>query len=496
MACEDKNSGGSDNYSDEEYTNRWIYDKMNRLYLWNENLTKSPNYSLDPQSFFTSILYKYEQRDGDRFSWIEEDKSKETKGLFNGDELGFDCLPISYFPDINTQNTSVGLFVTYVYEDSDAEDKDLKRGMVIYKVNGESVSYDNYKTILEDKAQLTLSVYNNATGAMETLSPFSASGPLQSPVFISKVLNVKNTANADVKVGYLMYNAFKRDPDEDDDTNFRYDIALIESIWELHNQGITEFVLDLRYNPGGYLTSAINLASALYPERSGKVFANEKYNKYFEDSLLAKNNNNSNIFKDYFLDKVYKTNVDIPKLNISRLFVIASEYSASASELVLHNLKYYMDVYHIGETTVGKDKASMTIKSDSERIKWQLQPLISRLSDAEGNGDYIDGLEPDYPVSEWEESYEMQDAYYEVNGVRYETQCPLLSVWKGGLLPLGDVSEPMLAEAISKITGIARTKVKSTVTSGRSPVKVPQLKYKEEKQRIIIDADRFDSLLK
>ncbi len=388
---------------------------MTRVYLWNEELTKSPNYSLESESFFTSILYKYKQRDGDRFSWIEEDDSKGTKALFNEDNLGFDCLPVSYFPNASAQNTSVGLFVTYVYEDSDAEAKGLKRGgMVIYKVDSENVNYDNYQTILKDKNSLTLSVYNNATGTMEVLSPFSTNGSVQSPIFISKVLNVKNSANADVKVGYLMYNAFKRDPDESDETNFRYDIALIESIRDLNNQGITEFVLDLRYNPGGYLTTAINLASALYPDRTtSKIFAKEKYNQYFEDSLLVTNRNNSDIFNDYFLDKVYRTNVEIPKLNINRLFIIASEYSASASELVLHNLKPYMNVYHVGETTVGKDKASMTIKSDSERIKWQLQPLISRLSDADGNGNYIDGLEPDYPVSEWEESYVMQDAYYE-----------------------------------------------------------------------------------
>jgi hypothetical protein len=122
------------------------------------------------------------------------------------------------------------------------------------------------------------------------------------------------------------------------------------------------------------------------------------------------------------------------------------------------------------------------------------------LSDANGVGDYIHGLEPDFRVSEWEEGYIMQDAYYieddgAGNEIKVNVKCPLLSEWIGGLTELGDPSEPLLAEAIAQITGISRVKKsKPEIKSGRTAVRVPKIRYKEHLQRIIIDQDKFSSL--
>lgn len=177
------------------------------------------------------------------------------------------------------------------------------------------------------------------------------------------------------------------------------------------------------------------------------------------------------------------------------MYIIAAEYSASASELVLHNLKPYMTVYHIGQTTVGKDKASMTVDSKDSRIKWQIQPLISRLSDVNGDGNYINGLTPDKEESEWSEGYTMQKAYYD-DGT--ETEIPSLSIWTGGLTELGDPSEPLLAQAIYHIqTGSFKPSVKSATTlPSKTSERIPRIQHNESRQRIIIDADRFSDLKK
>ncbi len=488
-ACKDsKDDDYGKDMTDDEYTNRWMYNKMKSLYLWNTDLPASPDYTKDPESFFYSILYKYKNINGDRFSWIEEDKSKETKSLFAEPNLGFEYIPMSYFATgVENERSSLGFFVVYVQKGSSAELQGLKRGQVIYSVNNTNVNYDNYSTIFDDKSTLVLSVYGN-DGVKTTLRTIQAAEQKKSPVFISKV--IPNT-----KIGYLMYNGFERGPDEEDDNNYEYDIELMESIRSLYSQGITDLVLDLRYNPGGYLTSAIDLASALYPDRTGKVFAKEKYNQHFEDSLLADHNNDKTIFDDYFLEKAYNTNVTIPKSSLSRLYIIAAEYSASASELVLHNLKPYMTVYHIGQTTVGKDKASMTVDSKDSRIKWQIQPLISRLSDVNGDGNYINGLTPDKEESEWSEGYTMQKAYYD-DGT--ETEIPSLSIWTGGLTELGDPSEPLLAQAIYHIqTGSFKPSVKSATTlPSKTSERIPRIQHNESRQRIIIDADRFSDLKK
>jgi C-terminal processing protease CtpA/Prc len=494
IGCNDKNddpvTGGDDEeeeeeMTDNEFTNKWAYRKMQSLYLWNTKLPSSPDFTQKPDDFFESILYNYGNVDGDMFSWIEEDASKKTKSLFAEPNLGFEYMPMSYFPDKNANSSSIGLFVLYVYGGSNAEAKGLKRGQVIYRVNNTSVSYDNYKTILYQNTALTLGVYNNS-GKMVTLDTFQASETKKSPVFISKVIS--NTT-----IGYLMYTGFERSADENDDDNVEYDIELIENIRTLNSRGITDFVLDLRYNPGGYLSSAMNLASALVPNRkTSNIFAKEEYNTHFRDSIVKQYGKNS--LNEYFLDKVYGSNVGIPKLNLSRLYVLTSDYTASASELVIHGLKPYMTVFQIGVTTRGKDKASMTVKSDNSRIKWQLQPIISRLTDANDKGNYINGLTPDSRVSEWEEGYTMRAAYYiDDDGSRVETQLPLLSEWLGGLTQLGDSSEPLLAEAIARITtGTSRVKkAKAAATSERAAVKIPKIRHNEHLQRIIIDQNKF-----
>lgn len=489
-ACKDtKEDDNSDvELTDDQFTNRWAYNKMKSLYLWNTELPSNPNYTQASKAFFESILYNYGSVNGDRFSWIEEDTSKKTKALYADTNLGFEYLPMNYFPELKegvTNYTSIGFFVLYVYEDSDAYKKGLRRGQVISNVNGTKVDYDNYKTLLRDVSSVNLLVYNNS-GKLTELKSIQTAEQKKSPVFISKVI-------PGTKIGYLMYTGFERNSDDKDD-NYEYDIELIESIKTLNSQGITEFVLDLRYNPGGYLTSAMDLASALVPNRkTSNIFAKEAYNKHFEDSII-KNHGGTNALNEYFLNKVYGTNTAIPNLNLTRLYVLAGEYTASASELIIHALRPYMTVAHIGETTVGKDKASMTVKSNNERIKWQLQPLISRLTDKDGKGNYINGLKPgigtssgdaSYEVSEWDEGYTM------VN-LQNNTRCPNLSKWIGGFGELGDPSEPLLAEAIAKITGVARVKTKSAVsTSDWVPVQAPKLKYNEERQRIIIDQDKF-----
>jgi C-terminal processing protease CtpA/Prc len=477
--------------TDEEYTNQWIYDKMSRIYLWNDELPASPDYTQSPEKFFYNILYRYGDVNGDRFSWIEEDKSKKTteeakaekaKALYADVSLGFDCLPMLYFPK-NEKNisSSIGLFVITVNEKSDAQAKGLKRGQVIYQVNGVDVDYENYKTILDNLASCTLGVYNN-DGIKKVLETFNTSAPSPSPVFISKVITHSN-----VKIAYLMYNAFERNSTDSEDS-YEYDIELIQSIKNLKEQGITEFVLDLRYNPGGYLTSAMDLASALVPNRSAEnIFVKEQYNAFYTDSLRTKYGESA--FNEYFLDKVYGTGVEIPELNLTRLYVIATDYTASASELIIHGLKPYMDVFHIGLTTVGKDKGSQTIRSDDKRVLWQLQPIISRLTDANGTGNYIDGLTPNYEISEWAEGYQMVDAYsIDENDNRVDIQLPLLSIWKGGLHELGDPSEPLLAAAIEQIQGVSRRKsLKTSVQVNWVTKRVPQVKPWRKKAITLID---------
>src|SRR5690606_31497626 len=114
-------------------------------------------------------------------------------------------------------------------------------------------------------------------------------------------------------------------------------------------------------------------------------------------------------------------------LGLNRVFILATGSSASATELVINNLKPFMsasNVVHIGRTTVGKNQGSTTIKDESKAIKWGLQPIIVLLANKNGEGDYVNGLIPMHDINE-------------NNFLSYK--------------PLGDISDPLLNKTMLTI---------------------------------------------
>src|SRR5205085_9218900 len=132
-----------------------------------------------------------------------------------------------------------------------------------------------------------------------------------------------------VNVGYLDYSQF-----------VTYSLAdLQNAISTFAQQGATELVLDLRYNGGGDVATSRDLGSLVAGARvAGQLFAALRYN----DKNQARNS-------DY---RFTAPTASIPSL--TRVFIIASGNTASASELVINGLKPFMDVVLVGETTYGK----------------------------------------------------------------------------------------------------------------------------------------------
>lgn len=240
----------------------------------------------------------------------------------------------------------------------------------------------------------------------------------ENPIFIANVLETGGK-----KIGYLMYNGFTNE----------YDEQLNNAFGEFKSASVTDLVLDLRYNPGGSVNSARLLSSMIYGTYTNNVFLKARYNEklqseFTDDDLI-----------EYFTDTT-DNNTPINTLGLSKVYIIATGSSASASELVMNGLDPYINVIHIGTTTTGKNEFSVTFVDDFENGNvydpnredninpdnhWAIQPLIGRNENANGFSEYTDGLSPDI----------------------------LLGEDVSNLGVLGNMDEPLLAKAIAEITG-------------------------------------------
>jgi C-terminal processing protease CtpA/Prc len=150
--------------------------------------------------------------------------------------------------------------------------------------------------------------------------------------------------------------------------------ALDTAFAELRAKGVTELVLDLRYNGGGLVAVAQHLASLIGGARTnGQVLA-----EYFH--------NDRNAFRNRVLRFEPKANA----LALDRLVVITTRSSASASELVINALRPFMPVLVIGDRTYGKPVGQYGINF-CDKV---LAPVSFTLRNANGEGDYFDGIAP------------------------------------------------------------------------------------------------------
>lgn len=418
-----------------KYVDDWIFEQMNIYYLWNDKLPKSPDFSLKPDKFFESLLNKYNANtnpQGDRFSWIQEDYV-ELLGSLSGvssDEIGFEYI----FVATNQERTQYYALVTYPKKGADAYSKGIDRGRFVIAVNGKDITRNNYRTVFSGTGSKTLSMadfkYNEDNGnyqlsRTEDVTIQMEKDFAETPVYMDSVYTIN-----DKKIGYMVYNFFAAD--KGDNSN-DYDRLLMNTLSNIKAKGATEMILDLRYNGGGRVSTALALASALVKDRStDNILVTAQYNDLVHAALKKEEGADYN--KDYFVDKVQGTNIEVPALNLPRLYVLVTGGSASASELIINGLKPYMDVTLIGEKTYGKNVGSISIyEKDDPKNKWGMQPIIVRYANSMGESDFTAGFTPNFEVDE-----------FEALDLR--------------LVEFGNTEDPLLSKAIEQITGSVPTR--------------------------------------
>lgn len=372
-ACKDDDDDKSD-----KATNKWIESTMRSYYLWYNDIPDKEqlDYNAEPETFFQSLLSSEDGKNRGNshyyYSTIKKKKSTTTRSNMGGEPtLGFEFQ--SWIID---KSNYAAVNVLYVLPGSPAEKKGLRRGDWIHKINGASVNDKNVYDLLGGKT-VVLAIsdhYLNKNTYSVELVPAMVE---DNPVFMTKVYQDKSTGNK--KVGYMVYNHFTSGPGGDNDET--YNNELRQRFAEFKTEGVEEFVLDLRYNGGGLVTSAQILAGLLAPESAlGKIFCSLKYNDIQSKTVT------------YTLDRT-EQNLDLP-----RLFILTTNHTASASEAVINGLRPFYNVYLLGERTEGKNVGSITLTSD--KYDYELHPIVCRIFNANDESEYKTGFPSDWePVT-------------------------------------------------------------------------------------------------
>lgn len=363
---------------------KWIYSKMSHDYLWREDLPDSLDcdYGTDPVTFFKSLLSPK-----DRFSYCENNTSyRQTQEKSN---IGY---AYQLYETEDGKSFRQVLYVTC----PGLRSKGLRRGDLV-------VPAETSNSIVRVHLDC-----NNTIIPVDTIEASDIFKPTKS-VYLDSIYNIK-----DIKVGYLCYLEFNEINE------------LVPILERFYNAQLDEMILDLRYNPGGYVNTCKYLSNSIINAKGyNGIFQQCTYNDILTKELEEETGSGVSI--NHFSTPDNGENVlgePLYGLNLKRIFILTSKYSASASEAAIISLRPFMDVIIIGEQTYGKGVGSWTIRDN--RYRYQLQPITMRYHNALMETTPNEGIAADYIVP---------DGY---------------SISKK---ELGDKSEPLLAKALDLILG-------------------------------------------
>lgn len=352
----------SDNVYDE--FNHWVYYQMNEQYLWREDLPDSLacDYNLPPKDFFKSLL-----SDKDRFSYFAINQSyRGSRSTENYREFGFE------YQTMQDHNGNQWLYVLYVYGNY-AKQMGIKRGDLL-----KQVSCGTFR-----KAHI---VGNEIKGLkpQEIILEFNV-GVEKNSVLLDSIYNL-----GDKSIGYLCYLEYSDIED------------LIAPLTKFATSRIDELILDLRYNPGGYVSTCKFLCNCIIPSKNyGNIFQICSYNNRLSRKNLFETGDECSY--SYFNDlpqpgEEILGEYSIIPLNLDKITVITSSHTASASEATIVCLSPYINVVSIGEQTVGKGVGSWLISNS--KYKYAIQPITMRYYNSLKETTPDEGIMPDLYIED------------------------------------------------------------------------------------------------
>ncbi|WP_299787307.1 S41 family peptidase [uncultured Shewanella sp.] len=332
----------------------WLRSWSNDTYLWYDEIA-----DVDPAPF--SVLAYFDQLKTQELS-----PSGNTKDKFHF------SMPTSEWDQLNQSGATVGygahffiqqadgsqdrkITVTYVEPNSPASEMEVSRGYVVTEIDGvnvkdaadsASIAILNRGLFPETAGQQTRFTFQHLDKTTFTELTLTAQTIISTPV-----QNTTTIVTTTGKVGYLQFNAHIATAER----------GLFDAINTLSDAGVDDLVLDLRYNGGGLLAMAGQLGYMIAGSQAtqGKIFERSTFNDKHPNTnpVTGEALTPMPFFSESlgFNATLLGAGRSLPSLNLSRLFVLTTANTCSASEALMNSLRGIdIEVIQIGDTTCGK----------------------------------------------------------------------------------------------------------------------------------------------
>lgn len=346
-------------------------DYLDEVYLWYREIplidpTPYTNIALYFHDLLTPALDPNGQRK-DRFSFVVT--STDADALLSGASTSYG---VQWEPDGQGRQRAA-----FVEAGSPAQAAGLARGAELVQVTspGPADWFPN------GPAQISF-IYRSAPGQATASLTLTSAALQEDP--LPQVRNLVSTAGH--QVAYLLFNAHTRGAQD----------KMISALSALQQAGVGDVVLDVRYNRGGFLYTALSLSSMLTgPQADGKVFERLQ----FSDKRQAETDANVIDFSGLLQigEESYPAGTPLPRLALPRVFLLTTGNTCSASESIINSLRGVgVEVILVGSSTCGKPYGFS--RQDNCGISYF--PIEFQGVNDQGFGDYAAGFTPNCAVAD------------------------------------------------------------------------------------------------
>jgi C-terminal processing protease CtpA/Prc len=362
--------------------NNFLRSFSNRTYLWyDEIVDRDPSLYDDPLQYFgllktTALSPTGAPKDKFHFTYESLDYCQLSQGGVSAG-YGAEWAILEASPP----NRQIVVAYTEPNTPATAPLVNLLRGAEVLEVDGAAVANG-------DAGTLNAGLFPTALGEEHRFTVRDPDGTVRQVTMTSQQITNAMVQNVDVivtptgDVGYMTFN-YHRAPAEEE---------LFEAINAL--QGVDDLVLDIRYNGGGFLDIAAQLAYMIAGpgQTAGRTFELIQFNdKYPVTNPVTGQPIVPTPFHDETLGFSVAPGQALPTLNLSRVFVLTGSGTCSASEAVMNGLRGVgVEVIQIGTTTCGKPYGFYA----QENCGTTYFSIQFRGVNEANFGDYTDGFSP------------------------------------------------------------------------------------------------------